>query len=72
MNERLQILYMQTRLVRLASTEWNMTMEDVNRLFAENGVYSFISEFWDLFHMEGDLAVLDDIEVFLQNRRQVS
>lgn len=68
MNEELQILYMQARLVRLATNEWGMTMSEVNEIFAVNNVYGYIKKLWELFHMEGDMAVLDDIQDYLTNK----
>jgi len=29
------------------------------------GVYHYIAKMWDLFHVEGDLAVLDDVKQYL-------
>ena len=69
MNEKAQILYMQVRLVRLASNEWNMPISEVGRVFYDNGVFEYIDKLWDLFHVEGDYAVLEDIKSYLQNRK---
>ncbi len=65
MSEKLQILYMQARIVRLASEEWNITIKKVNELFRKYNVYHFIADCWGLFHVEGDLAVLEDIKSYL-------
>ena len=69
MNEKAQILYMQVRLVRLASNEWNIPIREVGRIFYDNGVFEYIDKLWDLFHVEGDNAVLEDIKTYLQNRK---
>lgn len=68
MNDELQMLYMQARLVRLATNEWGMTMSEVNEIFADNNVYGYVEKLWELFHMEGDMAVLDDIQDYLTNK----
>lgn len=68
MNENQQITYMQARLVRLASEEWDMSIKAVASLFAEFGVLSYIRECFGIFHVEGDNAVLDDIVDYLHNK----
>ena len=68
MDEKRQILYMQVRLVRLASEEWNVSIRDIGKLFYDNGVFDYIYKLWDMFHIEGDYAVLDDIKSYLQSR----
>ena len=68
MNERLQILFMQTRLLRLAREEWHLTLKDANRLYCDNGVYRYIADLWGLFHVEGDDAVFDEIKTYLKRR----
>lgn len=68
MSERFQILFMQVRLVRLAAAEWNKSMQEVNRIFEEKNVYHYIQKFWGLFHVEGDYAVLKDIEEYLKSQ----
>ena len=66
MSEELQVLYMESRLVRLATKEWNMSRNDVVKKFKDNHVYKFIADLWGIFHVEGDYAVLDDIEEYLK------
>lgn len=68
MSERFQILFMQIRLVRLAAEEWNKSMQEVNRIFKERNVYHYIMNLWGLFHVEGDYAVLKDIEEYLKSQ----
>lgn len=66
MGKEAQITYMQARLVRLATQEWNLTMQAVNDMFQKYGIYRYIEKFWDLFHIEGDYAVLDDVRHYLE------
>lgn len=68
MNESQQITYMQARLVRLASEEWNMPIQEVASLFSEYKVLQFIRECFGIFHVEGDYAVFDDIVEYLNNK----
>lgn len=68
MNDNQQITYMQARLVRLASEEWNMSIQKVVSIFAEWAVLKFIRECFDTFHVEGDYVILDDIVNYLSNR----
>jgi len=65
MSEKQQITYMQTRLVRLATKEWSQPLGKVVQLFARWGVFPYIRECFDTFHVEGDQAVLEEIEQFL-------
>ena len=68
MSEKLQILYMQVRLVRLAAEELNISIEDSCKIFSENAVFQYIENLWDLFHVEGDHAVLEDIREYLTGK----
>ncbi|HBA46720.1 MAG TPA: hypothetical protein DCZ91_02750 [Lachnospiraceae bacterium] len=68
MNDNQQITYMQARLIRLASREWNIPVKKVVSMFAEFDVLKFIRECFGIFHIEGDYAVLDDIMSYLHNR----
>jgi hypothetical protein len=42
-----------------------MALPQVASLFEEKGVYHYIAKMWGLFHVEGDLAVLDDVKQYL-------
>lgn len=68
MNENQQITYMQARLIRLASEEWNLSIKTVADIFAENNIFRFIRECFDIFHAEGDYAVLDNIVEYLNSK----
>ena len=68
MNKNLQITYMQARLIRLASEEWNLSIKTVAGIFAKNNVFQFIRECFGIFHAEGDYAVLDNIVEYLNNK----
>lgn len=68
MSEKQQIIYMQTRLIRLASEKWNMSMERLIEIFTEYKVLQYIEKCFGIFHVEGDEAILEDIEGYLKNR----
>ena len=68
MNERQQIIYMQTRILRLASEEWNKPIEVIAELFAQYGVLHYIEECFGIFHVEGDEAVLEDVATYLKSK----
>ncbi len=68
MSERQQIIYMQTRIMRLASERWNKPMEAISKLFTKYDALRYIEECFDMFHVEGDEAILEDVEIYLKNR----
>ncbi len=68
MNEKLQIIFMQTRLIRLAAEEWDISIQRANELFAKYDILNYVEDCFEIFHMEGDIAVFDDIQTFLKNR----
>lgn len=72
MDERQQILYMQARIIRLASERWNRSISQIAELFAENDVLRYIEEGFGVFHVEGDEAVLEDVITYLKNRGEGS
>lgn len=68
MNKRQQIIYMQVRLVRRASEVWNKSIEVIAELFEKYDIFQYIEECFEIFHTEGDDAVLEDIAAYLGNR----
>ena len=68
MDEKLQILYMQMRLVRMAARKWKTTIARAARFFDENCVFKYIEDFFGVFHVEGDLAIFNDIKNYLKNK----
>ena len=61
MDEKLQIIFMQMRLLRMASRKWKMTLQDATRFFKQHGVFGYIEQLFGVFHVEGDEAVFNDI-----------
>ncbi|MFR1476216.1 MAG: DUF3791 domain-containing protein [Hydrogeniiclostridium mannosilyticum] len=67
MSEKTEITFMQTRLIRLASEEWHLPVEQIIHLFKEADVLGYIEKCYGIFHCEGDEAVLEDITEFANN-----
>ena len=68
MNENMQITYMQARLVRLAAEQEHIPIPEMAKVFDRFGVFRYIRDMWELFHIEGDFAVLEDIKQYLAAR----
>lgn len=68
MSEKQQIIYMQTRIIRLASEEWNISIERIAEIFTKYNILQYIEDYFGIFHVQGDEAILEDIEKYLKNR----
>lgn len=68
MSEKAEITFMQTRLIRLASEEWHLPIEQIIYLFKKSDVLGYIEKGYGIFHCEGDEAVLEDITELLQGK----
>lgn len=66
MSEKTQIVFMQTRILRMASEEWNTTIQKANAVFDKYNLLRFIEECFDVFHLEGDRAVFEEIQTVLR------
>lgn len=71
MSEKTEITFMQTRLIRLASEEWHLAVEQIIHLFKEADVLGYIEKCYGIFHCEGDEAVLEDITEFANNSDRI-
>ena len=47
MSEKTEITFMQTRLIRLASEEWHLSVEQIICLFKKADVLGYIEKCWD-------------------------
>lgn len=63
-----EVLFMQMRLFRLYRTKAGLSARACNRLFEEQGIWDFIANCYDYLHLEGDDAILADIEAKLANQ----
>lgn len=68
MSEKSEIIFMQVRLLRLASKEWKISLENVIDIFKKNDVFNYIEIGYGIFHCEGDDVVLDEIREFLERK----
>ena len=68
MSEKEEITFMQTRLIRLASEEWHLSIEQIIDLFKRADVLGYIEKGYGIFHCEGDEAILEDITEFLDRK----
>lgn len=68
MGEQQQIIYMQTRMVRMASEEWEMSLKNVIDLFSKYDVLGYIERCFGIFHVEGDEAIFEDVKNYLKRK----
>ena len=68
MSEKEEITFMQTRLIRLASEEWHLSIEQIIDMFKKADVLGYIEKGYGIFHCEGDEAVLEDITELLDRQ----
>lgn len=68
MNEQQQILYMQIRILRMASEKFGISLKETAELFRTFDVLSYIRIGWGIFHTEGDEAVFVDVKQYLKNK----
>lgn len=69
MSERqLDIADMQCWVFRMAQSKWNMSSSDCAKLFQKYDILGFISECYDILHLNGYSCVLHDVETLLKNR----
>lgn len=68
MTRKEEILYMQTRLLRLAAIHWSHSDDEIQSVFVKYGVYEYIEDGYELFHLEGDEAVLQEIAEMLKRK----
>ncbi len=62
MPESRQIIYMQVRIMSLTAERYNYTYDRIADLFDQYGVMSYIENWFSIFSIEGDEAVLDDVK----------
>lgn len=68
MSREAEITFMQTRLIRLASETWHLTVDETLDLFKKGDVLGYIEKGYGIFHCEGDEAVLEDIAEMLRGK----
>lgn len=69
MSERqIDIADMQCWVFRMAQTKWKLSSIDCAALFKQYDILGFISECYDVLHLNGYARVLCDVETLLKNR----
>ena len=68
MSEQSQIVHMMIRVCRLAAERWGMTLAQAVGVMEPADALGYILRNFGLFHMEGDEAVLDDVEEYLASK----
>ena len=66
MEEKRQILFMQVRLLKMASEEFKLSLADTARLFKEYKVLPYIRQLFYVFCFEGDKAIIADLKKYLK------
>lgn len=59
---------MQCWVFRMAQSKWKMSPSDCAELFKKYDILGFISECYDILHLNGYACVLHDVETLLKNR----
>ena len=65
---QIDIADMQCWVFRMTQSKWGMTAADSSALFKKYGIFGFISECYDILHLNGYACVLHDVETLLKNR----
>ncbi|WP_407449988.1 DUF3791 domain-containing protein [Fibrobacter sp.] len=68
MDRKDEIILIQVRLLRLATKTWHKDMSEVAKLFRQYKVYDFMQDMYEEFHVQGDLASLNEVEAYLKNQ----
>lgn len=66
MNEQQQILFMQIRILRMASERFNLSLKETAGLFKKFDVLKYIRACFGIFHVEGDEAVFEDVKAYFK------
>ena len=56
-----EVLYMQVRLFRMFREHTGLTSKEANSAFEAAGAWDFISSCYDILHLSGDEAALNDV-----------
>lgn len=68
MDRKDEIILIQVRILRLATKTWHKDMSEVAKLFRQYKVYDFMQDMYEEFHVQGDLACLNEVETYLKNQ----
>ena len=60
------VLYMQIRVANLYCKARDLSIADFLRLDRETGLLMFIADAYELFHLTGDLGILEEVDDYLR------
>lgn len=61
-----EIIHIQVRLFRLAQKRWKTSIERCAQIFDDFGIDQYIEDLYELFHVQGDEANLEEINDYLK------
>jgi hypothetical protein len=61
-----EITFMQVRLLRIAIEELHKPMQEVLELFNHYNIFNLIDNCYEIFHVEGDYAIFEEITSVLK------
>ncbi len=67
-----EVIYMEVRVFREFLNRFKMRAVDAYRLFEENDIWGYIESCYEVLHMNGDEAVLNDVQRILQRNGALS
>lgn len=59
------MIHMLVRIARLAAERWSMPLSKAAEILGSSDAFGYVARNFGLFHMEGDEAILDDVEEYL-------
>lgn len=62
------MLYMQNRLFRMFIEEKNIDSKKADKIFITYGIWKYIEDCYDLLHLNGDDAAMEDIDLILKKK----
>lgn len=63
-------LQFKTYCLILYMTSKGLTGRETQELFEKYGVLSYINEFYGVLHSTSDLYIIEDIDIYIEARRQ--
>ena len=68
MTRQSEIAYMQARIARMAMEKWKLPIGDVGKIFSDYQILQHIRDCYDLYHVEGDDAIWEDLQPLFEYR----
>ena len=66
MDKNRDLLFLQTRLLRLASLRWGISLRECADIFQKYSVFDYIKDLYGIFHVQGDEADLLDVTEYIK------